>query len=692
MLQKLIFSALVLLVGCGEATKKDVVQQPKEVTQTSPVDLISRQDLFGNPVKFQGRISPDGKWLSWLAPVDGVMNLWVAPANEPGKAKALTKDRGQGIPIHYWTYTNQHILYTQDRDGDENTRVYKVSIATGEVANLTPIADGARANIEGVSANKPDTLIVSVNERNPQLFDLFEVQISTGETTPLLENPGYLAWVIDNDLNPKLAYQPMAGGGYQIILLGDEPKELLKIASEDALGSAIIGFNKKNSVAYYTTSAGRDTIGLFGVDLKTGESNLIAADDRADINNVLIDPVSKEIFGYSVNYQRERWQGLGKAAESEFRAMQAAIPGDHNILAATADGNKLVIYADSAQAPGIYYLYDRDAEAASILFETQPELNSAPLAEMQPIEIKSRDGLTLVSYLTLPVDAARDEQGKLAAPLPMVLFVHGGPWARDTYGYNSIHQWFANRGYAVLSVNYRGSTGFGKNFLNAAIGEFSGKMHDDLIDAVDWAVKQGIANKDKVAIMGGSYGGYATLTGLTFTPDTFACGVDIVGPSNLITLIESFPAYWGPALESTWYKFVGNPKDESERAKMFNQSPISRVDDIKVPLLIGQGANDPRVTKLESDQIVEAMSQKNLPVTYLNYPDEGHGFARPENSLSFNATAEAFLSECLGGRFEPIGDDFAGSSVEVLHGVEHVPGLKEAMASLREPAENSEEN
>jgi len=257
----------------------------------------------------------------------------------------------------------------------------------------------------------------------------------------------------------------------------------------------------------------------------------------------------------------------------------------------------------------------------------------------------------------------------------MVLYVHGGPWARDSYGYNSAHQWLSDRGYAVLSVNYRGSTGFGKPFVNAAKKEFSGRMHDDLIDAVQWAVDAGIASQNRIAIMGGSYGGYATLVGVTFTPDTFACGVDIVGPSNLITLIESFPAYWRPSLEGNWYAFVGDPADESARADMYNRSPISRVGDIKVPLLIGQGQNDPRVTKAESDQIVAAMDDRNLPVTYLNYPDEGHGFARPENRMSFFSVTEAFLSNCLGGRYQPIGADFEGSSIQILHGAEHIPGL-----------------
>ena len=257
----------------------------------------------------------------------------------------------------------------------------------------------------------------------------------------------------------------------------------------------------------------------------------------------------------------------------------------------------------------------------------------------------------------------------------MLLWVHGGPWARDGYGYNTIHQWMANRGYAVLSVNYRGSTGFGKEFTNAAVGEFAGKMHDDLIDAVDWAVGEGIAQKDKVAIGGGSYGGYATLIGVTFTPDKFACGVDIVGPSSLVTLIESFPEYWKPFLAGTWYRYVGDPTDPAAREDLLARSAISRIDDIRVPLLVGQGGNDPRVTKPEADNLVAAMQAKNLPVTYINYPDEGHGFQKPENRQSFFAAMEGFLGTCLGGRVQPIGDSFEGSSAEILAGAEYVEGL-----------------
>jgi dipeptidyl aminopeptidase/acylaminoacyl peptidase len=322
---------------------------------------------------------------------------------------------------------------------------------------------------------------------------------------------------------------------------------------------------------------------------------------------------------------------------------------------------------------------------AIFLFNNRDDLVDYPLVKMHAPVVESRDGLKLLCYLSLPPGSDPDNDGRPVEPVPMVLNVHGGPWARDAWGLNPYHQWLANRGYAVLSVNYRGSTGFGKQFVNAADGEWAGKMHDDLIDAVQWAVDEKIALEDKVAIMGGSYGGYATLVGLTFTPEVFACGVDIVGPSSLVTLLQNVPEYWMPFMPVMKVR-VGDVDTEEGRAELLERSPLPFVDKIKKPLLIAQGANDPRVTQLEADQIVEAMQEKNIPVTYVLYPDEGHGFARPENRKSFNAVTEAFLAEQLGGRFEPVGRDFGGATITVPAGADEVPGLEEALIDVEPQA------
>ena len=342
------------------------------------------------------------------------------------------------------------------------------------------------------------------------------------------------------------------------------------------------------------------------------------------------------------------------------------------------DGEKWIVTIDRVTEPSSTFLYERKGQRLTKLYTARPELEGAPLVQMLPKEITSRDGLTLVSYLSLPKEADPKRSGKAGKPMPMVLLVHGGPWARDGYGYNSTHQWLANRGYAVLSVNFRGSSGFGKKFISGGDMQWGRKMQDDLLDAVDWAVAEGVTTRDKVAIMGGSYGGYATLAGLAFTPDRFACGVDIVGPSNLTTLLGTIPPYW-ESIKQQFYKRMGDPTTDAGKAMLRERSPLYAADKITRPLLIGQGANDPRVNVAESDQIVAAMRAKNIPVTYVVFPDEGHGFARPANNIAFMAVTENFLGKCLGGRAEPIGGAVKASTAHIKHGAEFAPGLKEAM-------------
>ncbi|MEM5515449.1 S9 family peptidase [Henriciella sp. AS95] len=654
-------------------------EAPAATASLEDFALIDRSAIFGNAEKTQGRISPDGQYVSWIAPVDGVTNVWVAPADNPDAAKPITNDTYRGISGHFWSPGSDYIYYSQDKGGDENFHVYASDVATGEVRDLTPVEDGTRAVIQGVSRDEPGKLLIGINDRNPQLFDLYLVDVATGEMELAAENPGYAGWVVDNTLTPRFGYMQTPGGGASIVDM--DGNELLSIPAEDFMTTNPIGFNGANDAIYMVESRGRDTAALVEVDAETGETTLIAENDKADISDALLHPTTYEPLAYASEYLRSEWEPLTDEAAADLEFLESELDGDIQILSATDDLSRMVVYSESAVAPGVYYVYDRDAKTLTEMFKTRPDLAEAPLQPMYPLEITSRDGKTLVSYLTLPPGSDADGDGRPEAPVPMVLNVHGGPWSRDSYGYNSWHQWLANRGYGVLSVNYRGSTGFGKTFVNAAVGEFAGAMHDDLIDAVNWTVAEGIADEDEIAIAGGSYGGYATLIGVTFTPDTFACGVDLVGPSSLATLIESFPEYWKPVLEGSWYKFVGDPTVPEEREDMLNRSAISRVDAISVPLLIGQGENDPRVTKLESDQLVETMKEKGLPVTYVNFPDEGHGFARPENRLAFYSVMEGFLSECLGGRVEDFGNAFDGSTVEVLEGAAYVDGLEPALAA-----------
>lgn len=646
------------------------------------VPLLPRELLFGNPERAQITISPDGTRLAWRAPVDGVMNVWVAPAGDLAAAKPVTKDTSRGIRVYSWAFDSRHVLYLQDRGGDENWRVYAVDLASGAERELTPF-DKVQARIEQVSPRHPGEILISINDRDPELHDVYRVNLATGERTLVRKNEGYVGLAFDDDYRLHLASRFTPDGGLEVLKVGKEGLEpFITVPPADSLTTNAIGFDKSGEILYLLDSRGRDTSALTRVDLATGKSEVVFADPRADVANVIVHPTENTLQAVSATYLREEWKVLDPAIAADFEALGEAAKGEFAIASRTLDDQVWIVSYLQDAGPVTYYRYDRPAKKATYLFTARPALEGKTLAPMHARAIPARDGLELVSYLTLPPGSDPEADGVPASPVPMVLFVHGGPWARDEWGYDPYHQWLANRGYAVLAVNFRGSTGFGKEFLNAGNREWATKMHDDLLDAVDWAVARKIADPKRVAIMGGSYGGYATLVGLTFTPDRFAAGVDIVGPSNLETLLSSIPPYWAPIL-SVFEQRVGEIKTEEGKAFLRSRSPLFKVDAIQRPLLIGQGANDPRVKQAESDQIVQAMKAKNLPVTYVLFPDEGHGFARPANNKAFNAVAEAFLARHLGGRFEPIGADFEGSSVSVPEGAAAVPGLAEALAQKK---------
>ncbi len=668
-------ASVALLAACGgrNAEESAPAAAPEMAAAAEPAKLIPREIIFGNPDKTLARMSPDGAHVSWLAPKDGVLNVWVAPSDDPASAKTITSDTYRGIQQYFWAPNSAFVYYIQDQGGDENFHVYSANVETGEVVDLTPVKEGARATIQAVSSERPDNLVVGLNERNPQIFDLYMVDVTTGEMELLKENPGYAGWLIDNNLEPRYGVQPTPAGGGNVVDF--EGNVFAEIPPEDFLTTNAIGFNKANDAIYMIDSRGRDKAAFTKVSIETGEMELLAENASADINNVLIDNRTYEPLAYGADYLKAEWHAMDEETAADLEALTSSLGGSLSIVSTTDDMSKWVVHDDATDRSGAYYIYDRESRSVTKMMDQRPGLADYTLAPMQAVEIPSRDGLTLVSYLTLPVGSDANDDGRPDEPLPMMLWVHGGPWARDTYGYNTVHQWLANRGYAVLSVNYRGSTGFGKEFTRAAIREFAGKMHDDLIDGVQWAIDEGVADPEMVAIGGGSYGGYATLTGVAFTPDTFACGVDIVGPSSLVTLIESVPEYWKPFLQGTWYTYVGDPADPADREDMLARSAISRIDDIKVPLLVGQGQNDPRVTKLESDQLVEAMSANELPVTYVNFPDEGHGFARPENRLAFFSVMEGFLEGCLGGKSEAVTTEIQDSTAEILYGKGYVKNL-----------------
>jgi dipeptidyl aminopeptidase/acylaminoacyl peptidase len=648
-----------------------------DMPSLDPASLIPRKKLFGNPTRAQAQISPDGAWLSWLAPKDGVLNIWIAPAGDLGAARVITDDKKRGIRFHGWAWNSAHVFYMQDEGGTEEWHIYAVPVPGGEAHDLTPLP-GVTAYVHALSLDHPGVAAIAINGRDKAWHDLYRIDIATGEREPILENrQQYASIVLDRQLRPKLATKSRATeGGSEIFRIEDGRQELIgTVGHEDDLTTHFRGFTQDGKTVYLLSSIGRDKAALIARDWQTGTEQVLAEHPKADVSTVITNPRTGVAEAAAAEHLDRDWIPLNEAMAADLKRLYGLLPGDIDIVDRTLDDSRWIVLASAAEQPGTYYIYERAKGTVSELFSTRPELEAYRLAPMHGAIVRARDGLELASYLTLPAGAAP----RPMTPMPMVLLVHGGPWARDRYGYHAYHQWLADRGYAVLSVNFRGSTGFGKAFLNAGDLQWGRKMHDDLLDAVAWAIGEGIADPGRVAIMGGSYGGYATLAGLTFTPEVFCCGVDIVGPSNLETLLATVPPYWAAFFENLARR-VGDPRTEDGRALLKERSPLHAAANINKPLLIGQGANDPRVKQAEADQIIDAMRAKGLPVTYVLYPQEGHGFAVPENSQSFNAIAEMFLAAHLGGGCEPVGNDFAGAEFDVRVGAAYVPGLEDAVA------------
>ncbi len=652
------------------------------------IPLIPRDQLFGNPSRGAAEISPDGKWLAWTAPRDGVMNIWVAPVGDLSKERALTTEKVRPIRNFSWSPNSSTILYMNDKGGDENFLLYDVNVETGQERTLTPY-EKVRVMIVGASLHVKDRIVIGINDRDPRWHDLYNLDLKSGKLTLLFKNEGdYGEAIVDKQLNLRYVNRTRSDGGFDYFAVTKNKaasKPAFQVGFEDTLTTAVLGFTADGKTLHWLDSRGRDTAALVDMDVASGKTKVIAERADSDLSSQLITvPQTGEIVGYLAYYKKPEWIALNDVVKADIAFLNQELQGAWGLVSQTAADDAWTVVSTGAAAPSVMYHYDRKAKKLTKLYDTRPELNDAPLVDMQALELKSRDGLKQVAYLTLPKGSDTNNDGKPEKPVPMVLLVHGGPWGRDAYGFNRTHQWLANRGYAVLSTNFRSSTGFGKAYIAAGNLKWGTAMHDDLIDAVEWSITNGITTRDKVAIMGGSYGGYATLAGLAFTPDTFACGVDIVGPSNLMTLLASIPAYWESG-RIQLYNRVGNPTTEDGKKLLNERSPLYKADAIKKPLLIGQGANDPRVKQAESDQIVNAMKAKNIPVTYVLFPDEGHGFARPMNNTAFNAVTEEFLLSCLGGRAEPIGNALKPSTITVPYGAEFVPNLKAALDEKAAP-------
>ena len=608
------------------------------------VALIPREVLFGNPEKAAPQISPDGTRMAYLAPVDGVLNVWVGHVGQNNQ-KPITHDTDRGVRVYFWAHDGRQILYLQDVGGDENWRLFSVDLETGDQSDLTPF-DRVQVQIIHHDKRHPNELIVAMNKEDESVHDVYHLDLTSKELELVAKNPGNVAsWVVDSNMAVRGAVAATEEGGFDLMVRDDEAAEwqtLVTWAADDALTSGPVGFTRDGQSIYLLDSRNASAAPLVRMETKSGRIEVVAGDEQYDVGDVTLHPDTYEVQLVSFVKARIEHRVLDSSIQKDIDAVAALRPGDFGISNRTHDDNTWLVGFTEDDHPFSYYTYDRRTKTGTFLFYARPDLTDYTLTTMDPISYVSRDGYTIHGYLHTP--AGRERRG-----LPTVLLVHGGPWHRDTWGYDPEGQWLANRGYAVLQVNFRGSTGYGKNFLNAGDREWGGKMHLDLVDAVDWIVDQGIADPDRIAIYGGSYGGYAALVGATFTPDLFKCAVDIVGPSNLITFIETIPPYWSTYL-NILHQRIGNPETETEFLE--SRSPLFHVDNIEIPMLIAQGANDPRVKQSESEQIVAAMEAKGIDHEYMLFADEGHGFAKPENRLEFYAAAERFLAKHLGGRAE----------------------------------------
>lgn len=633
------------------------LQTSAQTSQMPP--LLDRELFFDNPEISGGQLSPDGAFISFVKPLNGVMNIWVKKLDEPFEsARPLTADTKRPIRSYFWSRDGKFILYVQDKGGDENFNIYAVNPAENpqpgaevplnrDLTNLT----GVRVQIHAVPKTDPDAIYIGLNDRDPAWHDLYKMKLSTGERTLIRQNSGedrITGWIFDWDDNLRMASRSNMDGSNDLLRVDENG--FTPVYSTNVFEMAYpVGFHKDNQKVYLVTNKGDnvDLTRLILFDLKSLKEEFIEDDPlkRVDLGNVAFSDVRREILFTTYEDDRTRYNWKDKEFEADYKLIEERLPGVEPYFArTTADERFWIIGAYSDVDPGTTYLFDRVTKKLTFQYRPRPNIPVDQMANMQAIRYKSSDGLEIPAFLTLP-------KGVEAKNLPLIVMPHGGPWARSGWGFNSYAQFLANRGYAVLDPNFRASTGYGKSFVNAGNNQWGRKMQDDITWGVKYLIDQGIVDAKKVAIMGGSYGGYATLAGLAFTPDVYACGVSIVGPSNLITLLNSIPPYW-ESIRKVFHVRMGDPSTPEGLEDLKKMSPLFSADKITSPLLVVQGANDPRVKQHESDQIVVALRDRGFAVEYIVAPDEGHGFARPVNNMAMLAATEKFLAKHLGGRYQ----------------------------------------
>lgn len=673
------------LAACGERASAPV---PVPAAPT----LITRAALFGEAARSGGQLSPRGDRVAFLAPRDGVTNLWVLSVDAMDEARPVTDERTRGITNFQWAADGATLLYLRDDNGDENTRLYAVDI-TGAAAPRALTPAGARAEILGVSAADPGAVVVMLNDRDRAWPDVVRIELANGARSVLQRNGGprgYASFLLDRNNAVRVGLRTRADGGAEVVVFEarGRARELFEIPFEDAMSTRLLGleadgahFLMLDSSLGQPDTPARDRTALVRVNVASGEKVVLGEGERSDVVDVWIDPGTGTAEAFATEYLRREWRALGADGQADIEFLDRSLTGDFTVASRSADDTRWIVVEESPTTPRRSYLFDRAGPAGrrlTSLFSHRPELQQAALQPMTPVEIMARDGTTLVSYLTLPGGSDANGDARPEQPVPLVLLAHDGPWARDSYGFDAAHQWLANRGYAVLSVNFRGSAGFGKAFLNAGNREWGARIQEDLADAAEWAVAQGIAEQDRIAIVGSGFGGYAVLAGLAFTPDQYRCGASFAAPANLFTMLDLSPA----SRRDQLYQRVADARTEAGRQLLRVRSPVFHAGRIRSPLLLAYGARDPRLIRGETDQVAQAVRLRGI-LTYLVFPDEGRELVRPQNRLSYLAVLEHFLGDCLGGRVEPVGASFEGAAIHVYDGAVNVPGLS---AFSRRPA------
>ena len=627
---------LMLLLYCQTVLGAEAI--PDEVP------IIPRRHLFDHPQISLIRLSPDGTRLAYLASEQDKQVLAVRSIQSED-LQLFSETAEYRIAYLMWTPDSSHLLFLADREGNENYVIYGTNLRTGMITRYTP-QQNVTADIIACDPTDPALVLIALNTAHPQYHDAFSLNLDTRELLRITTNPGtVMSWIADTQGRILAALNSTEDGMVDLMVRSseqDEWRRLVRWTDNDTISSNVIGFSKDNKSLLLRDSSESNTARIVRIEVDSGARTVLASDQKNDIEEVLFHPSTMELQAYQTNHQYRNWHMIDSELSMDFEILKSFRDGQLRVIDRSLEDDVWLVEFSSDTRPPGFYVYHRKTGQIDTIGSTYPVIEKYIMAQTVPFECRARDGLLLNGYITFPPTVRK-------TGLPLVLRVHGGPYARDSWEYNQEVQWLANRGFVCLQVNYRGSTGYGKEFINASRREWGGKMHDDLIDTVSWAISQSIADPARIAIMGASYGGYAALLGATFTPDVFRCAISAMGPSNLVTFLKSIPAYWSPQKRFLFNR-IGDP--DTERDFLLSRSPISKVDNIKIPILLAQGANDARVRHGEGGQIIDAIRQKGLRYRYLEFNDEGHHLSKVENRLKFYAACERFLAVNLQGRLE----------------------------------------